>query len=756
MAEQKIVETIRKILVTEKGYPDPANCDNYDENNLLMYAQDEYKKNIILFSNGKNSDGLLNHSSKCAEKSIQSKIWTDEVNEGRPEFIILNKNTNLAIVIECKPSAKTNNHISPYLRDEGLLVGRGDIISKYAVDGALHYAKFLSKKYNVLAIGVSGVVNSSDLQISTFLWEKDKELFFVEKKINKKRKNTETNGQEVVEELLNCCYGPFTNLNLGYLQSYPFYQDFLNKDAQLIIKKFNEEKAIQSAIELNVMLDGAGVNPTNRALLVSGLLLALRDRTFSKTYEDKEISSDDLQMNLHNAIDRIIDGEDIDDEFKKKVLKGKFNDSFNQQDLIENNAEKLRLVLEKLHKTVYPCMNGDFSVDVIGKFYHEFLSYAPNGQNNGIKLTPSQVTSLFCDLADMKVTDTILDPCLGTGGFLIASMNKLYTLAENLDESGINAFFDEKLRNGDITQKQINRLKSVNKGLFGQNALTNKNVKEFIRRNQLVGCEADNIMYTLGCSNMILRGDGKSNILLGDCFKRESEIKAFDATIGMINPPYSGSTYTVMEFVEFLCRNIKKGQRVIAIVPTSGAHASEFLDIRNRILKENTLLATMSMSLELFKGIADTITCIMIFKVGIAHDFNKNVYFGNWKEDGYYWHSTKGMIPDDENKKFPKTPSEYKQAWLKSFNNDDHTDDSFGCWRKLSCNTTGICEDEWLWEYFAETDYSELTLDDFEKVVKEYVISNLNQVGVGNRAIVQGESEVAAGEESALNEINNS
>lgn len=726
MSEQKVVECVRKILVNEKGYPDPANSDIYDENNLIMYAQDDYKRNNVLFNNI--GTGLLNHSSKCAEKNIQNKIWTDDVTEGKPEFIILNRKTNLAIVIECKKASKSNNHISPYLRDDGLLVGHGKIIGKYAVDGALHYAKFLSTKFDVLAIGISGIFNSSDLQITTYYWEKDKELFYTKKELKRQQTNPKTKVKETILEESNCCYGPFVNINLGNLQSYMFYQDFLNVDAKRIIKEFNEQKAIQSATELNIMLDGAGVNPTNRALLVSGLLLALKDRTFAKTYEDKDILSEDLQINLHTAIERIIDNEDISDDFKKKVLKDKFNDSFNQQDLIDNNAEKLRLVLEKLHKTVYPCMNGEFSVDVIGKFYHEFLSYAPNGQNNGIKLTPSQITDLFCELADLKVTDTVLDPCLGTGGFLISSMNKLFQLADNLDETDINDFFDKKLSTGDITQKQINRIKSVNKGLLGSEILTKNDVKHFIRKNQLVGCEADNIMYTLGCSNMILRGDGKSNILLGDCFKRKNEIMNFDASVGMINPPYSGSAYSVMDFLEFLCDCVRKEGKVVAIVPTSGAHSDDFLDIRNRLLQKNTLLGTMSMSLDLFKGIADTITCIMVFKAGIPHDFNKNVYFGNWKEDGYYWHSTRGMIPDNDKKKHAKTPEEFKTAWLKSFYNDDHTDDEYGCWKKLTLNKNGICEDEWLWEYFVETDYSTLTYADFEKVIKDYVLFNLKQL----------------------------
>lgn len=484
---------------------------------------------------------------------------------------------------------------------------------------------------------------------------------------------------------------------------------------------FNEEKAALSATDLNVMLDGAGVGVTVRALLVSGLLLALRDVTFKKTYEDKNVKSEDLQQNLNQAIDRVIDNEDIEGEFKKKVLKDKFKDAFNQQDLLEDNAKKLRMILTQLHKTVYPCMTGEYSVDIIGKFYHEFLSYAPNSQNNGIKLTPTQVTELFCKLVDLKITDTILDPCLGTGGFLIAAMNTLYQMIDQMNEKEIEKYFQFKQEEGKITQEKIVAIKRKNEINGKGYRLTKNDVKQMIRKTQLVGCEADNIMYTLGCSNMILRGDGKANIILGDCFKNEAEIKAFGATVGFMNPPYSGSAYAVMEFVEFLLRNLKEGSEAVVIVPTSAAHSDDYIDIKNRILQNNTLLASMSMSLDLFKGIADTITCVLIFKAGKPHDYSKNVYFGNWKEDGYYWHKVLGMIPDREKQYYNMTPDEYVAEWIKSYKNDDKTDDKYGCWKKLKKDSDGVCRDEWLWEYFVDTDYSKLKEEDFEKTIRDFV-----------------------------------
>lgn len=729
MAEQNIVERTRQLLVS-KGYPDPANCSKPDSNNTVVYAQDDYKLNSELKE-------LLAHASKSNGKNKDILLWTEQADVGRPEFVIINHNENLAIVIECKAAAKQHNLISSSLKNDNRLVQKASIISKYAVDGALHYAKFLSKKYNVIAIGISGIEHSDSLQVSTYYWEKDKELFYdVEQKsdVDSTTPNNET----------RYCFGPFISLKLDSLQSFDFYKHFIANDVKNIIKEFNEEKAMLSATELNVMLDGAGVNPTMRALLISGLLLALRDKTFQKTYEDREITSTDLQKNLQFAIERVIDSENIEDDFKKKVLKGKFNDAFNQQDLLDDNASKLRCVLEKLHTSVFPYMTGDYSVDVIGKFYHEFLSYAKNGHNSGIKLTPPQTTELFCDLAELKVTDIVLDPCLGTGGFLIAAMNRLYKLADSMDETAIDNYFKDKLSDNEISDKEVSKLKASNKNLYGYSNLTISDVKAQIRKNQLVGCENDNIMYTLGCSNMILRGDGKSNIQLGDAFKREEELISFKANVGFVNPPYSESEYSTMEFAEFLCRVLKKGSKAVVIVPTSAVHSDDYLVTRNKILKHNKLLGVMSMSPDLFKGIADTITCILVLETGTPHNYDDSVYFGNWKEDGYYWHKILGMIPDHNMTRFSKTPEMYKDGWLKSFRNKN-IDDEYGVWKKLNktVNKDGSieCRDEWLWEYFVETDYSVLTKDVFESEIKSFMMYQLKQLNISELAELEQDTQ---------------
>ena len=662
----------------------------------------------------------MNHSSKNSEN-----IWTEKANDGKPEFLIISKSHNLAIVIECKETKKYL--LSEYLEKENLLVKTNGIISTYAADGALHYAKFLSKKYDVIAIGVC--LSKGEVICSTYFWPRGQKALEGSRDFVKKKKG---NADETIN--IEYAYGPFFNLNINTIESYFFYIDYIENRLQSVRRTISEENAKKTANDLNVLLDGEGVNANDRAILISGLLLALRNATFRNTYLDKSINADELIQNLKNAVKRVIDSEEVGGndggKLKKEILKDKFYDRFNQQSLLKDNAKQLRLVIEKLQSTIYPVMNGNFSLDIIGNFYHEFLRYAPGSQNNGIKLTPSYVTELFCKLVDVSINDVFIDPCLGTGGFMISAMNTLFKLAEDLTETECVEFFSELVKRGKIKESEVKKIEDVNTK-NGKPLITVNDVKNQIKKNNLIGCESDPVMYTLGCSNMILRGDGKSNIYHDDCFAVKKELKGEEANIGFMNPPYSASKYSIHQFIDLLCSVVRKHGYAVVIVPTGVAHQKEYIADRTKLLKNNKLLGVMSMPLLLFKGIANTITCIMVFKVGEAHDYSENVYFGNWKEDGYYWHKTKKWLPDNERKRFKYTPDEYMQKWINSFKNKN-VDDEFGIWRKLKKDQEGNCCDEWLWEYFYEIDYNTIVQSDFESAIKDFMLHEIREMELSN------------------------
>lgn len=649
--EQAIVDKVREILYFQCGYPLPST--KADKNNIIVYEQDSYKTNVEL-------SNLLAHSSKCSSKT-KDKLWSQEAEFGKPEFVIINTKENLAIVIECKVGI-SKCHISKKLREENILEFKQSTISKNAVEGALHYAKFLSKNYNVIAVGITGDVlpdeSVSELFISTYIWEKG---------------GIWKDGES----------GPFLNLNINSLLS---YNEYLKQYSKLDIVKKNmlEVNSLTVAKNLNETLHTASVPPIERSLLVSGLLLVLRNPIFVNSYNDKTVTSEALLNLLGSSIDSVLQTLGVADEFKKEMLKAKFRDVFNQQGLLKNNARVLREVLSELEKNVLPCMTGDFGLDIIGKFYSEFLRYAKGDKNSGIVLTPSHITELFCDLVDLNIDDVVLDICLGTAGFLISAMNRLYSLADSQPNS--------------------------------------EELKDNIKRNQLYGCEDDKLMFSLGCSNMILRGDGKANMYYGSCFDHKEDLQN-KATIGMINPPYSGTDMSCLEFIDYLCSCIKykdekgnyvgknrsKGDNLVcAIIPTSYMNSDTYKDERKKLLENNTLVAVMSMPIDLFRPV-NTITCIVLLKAGVPHDKDIPTYLGNWKDDGYMWKKGIGRIPDGD--KFESI----KERWIKSFRRTIE-DKEIGIWKCLDG------EDECCWERYAEIDTSEINHMSFENQVKQFML----------------------------------
>ena len=367
-----------------------------------------------------------------------SKMGKDRA--GKPEFIITfpTQNMDYVIVIECK--AKVDKHESP----------KRDKPKDYAVDGALHYAKALSTEFNVVAIAVSGETQSN-LQVSNFLHKKE---------------------ESAASELSNH----------SLLSVYDYVKTFSNEQLNYNLEGVN---IVEKAIKLNADFHSCSISESMRNTLVSGILLALQDNVFRASYpvssKSFDLASDQLipairRVLIHEKVkkledmmgvySKILDEPLVKDEYIKKKKR--------QVSTIEFFKETIKYIEQQ----VFPLTKLEESgYDVLGRFYTEFVRYAASKQKQGLVLTPSHITDLFCDLVDIKVTDIVYDPCCGTGGFLIAAMKRMLGLAGS----------DE-----------------------GQ--------KWAIRNTQLFGVEVRPEMFTCACSNMMLRGDGKSNIDRGDCF----------------------------------------------------------------------------------------------------------------------------------------------------------------------------------------------------------------------------------------------
>lgn len=356
------------------------------------------------------------------------------------------------------------------------------------------------------------------------------------------------------------------------------------------------------------------------------------------------------------------------------------------------DAKTLRGILTELEQNVIPLFARQSNYDILGKFYHDFLTYAGiTNVKNGIVLTPKHVCELFVELVDIRDNDVFLDPACGTGSFLIAAMNRLNTL---IRASGTPD-----------TPQRLNRVKE----------------------NQLLGFETNNTMYALSVSNMLFRGDGKSRVYYADFFGPEADeiLAEMQPTIGFVNPPYGGRDtlkYPTKKEVQFLERMLDHCSRYgVIIAPWSTFIGDE--QIRNRILRKHNLIYSINMPVNLFQPNASACTTICVFRTHVAHQSGQETVLLDLADDGFVL-TKKGRI-DLFNRWSCGVLPGVRDA-LKTGSGS-----SVG-----SCVQTHVSMDEeWLVQAHAPADRDLLTTTAFVNTLKEYAVFlarlNADKLGTG-------------------------
>lgn len=567
---------------------------------------------------------------------------------GAPEFIVSALSSpDFLLAVECKAEVKdhTSGQVVRLLGGEAIEeddVAKAKRVQRFAVDGALHYAKSLSREFNVIAVAVSGETKKSAL-ISTYLWPKGAN----------KPKELRAKGGAAVD---------------GFI---PWADYIENATFDPTVQKLRFDELMSFAADLHeFMRDHAKLTESEKPLLVSGTLIALRNKAFAASF------------GLHTPVQlqkewmRV-----IQDEIQlAKIPQAKKDNMTQPYSSIAVHPElgkatkaypkgPLHELIDRLNSKVWPFISVYHDFDVVGQFYGEFLKYTGGDKKAlGIVLTPRHVTELFARLANVTKDSQVLDICGGTGGFLISAMHQMFKSA--------------------VTDADRDR----------------------IRKHGLVGVEQQPSMFALAASNMILRGDGKANLYQGSCFDAAitKEIKSHCCDVGMVNPPYSQSDSDLHElkFVKHMLDCLKPGGTGIAIVPMGCALSASSL--RAEILKDHTIEAVMSMPDQLFYPVG-TVTCIMVFKAHRPHATeNRKTWFGYWKNDGFVKTKHKGRIDLNE------SWSSIRDRWVEAFRNREvHPGESV--LQKVSA------VDEWCAEAYMETDYSAIDQQAFDGAVRTYV-----------------------------------
>jgi len=607
------------------------------------------KSNIKHHPNGSNI--------KEVEDALKTASKRGTGNTGFPEFTA--KVKDFLLVIEDKAETKMNEL---YLDESSTTLDMStDAIVKYAVNGALFYSKIINEKTNfkkIFAFGCSGDEKKHKIQ-PIFL------------------KNHEE--YEILPEVEN-----FENFSEENIEKY--YRERILKETPDEILEINELK--KKSEELHEYLRNYGqLRETENPIVVSAILLALDEKLNLDDLNGERLLNKKDGVKIYELVKSKLYRLDVPEDKRDKIL--------NEFSIIKN-SEKLNTFDEYLDGTpikyftgyikkhIYPTLLHSTSEDILGHFYGEFVRYSGgDGQNLGVVLTPSHITELFTELLDIKPSDKIIDPCCGTGSFLIAGLHKM--LEETSDR-------DEKLE---------------------------------IKRHRIHGIEIRPDMFTIATTNMILRGDGKSNLKNTDFLKQDpKELQKEKYTVGMMNPPYgqrknSETAYlSEIHFVKHLLDSLDdtEGSRCAVIIPISAVTGKnpEDKEIKKEILKKHTLEGVITLNTNTFGSAASTNPCIAIFTPHKPHDSNKYCKFINFEDDGFEFIKQSGLVETERAK-------EKKQHLLDCWLNDAPSESKFMVKSQIEHS------DEWIHSFYYFNDDIPSN-EDFEETINNYMTFEFEQI----------------------------
>ncbi len=465
------------------------------------------------------------------------------------------------------------------------------------------------------------------------------------------------------------------DLKIKKIYEFEDYFDILKKDVGKEKADFKQLMVYSKTLNQKLR-DDFEFEETYRPLIISGILLALEDESFRLAYLKKEKPLEIANL-IINTIKERLEHDNITGIKKNTMIQTYSFMVTNTKIINEKNKDgtpntHLKDLIKEIDDNIKPFSQDYRFHDILGLFYNEFLRYANGDGGLGIVLTPKHIRELFVELAEVNKDSVVVDNCCGTAGFLISAMKKMEDEAK-----------------GDKTK-----------------------IKH-IHTKQLFGIENNPKMFCLACSNMMLRGDGKSNIHQQDCFQvNEEKIKTFKPTIGFLNPPYSkGNGHKELVFIENCLSFLEPHGTCIAIIPQSCAMNTKKgnLAVKKRLLQHHTLKAVMSMPNTLFEDSnKNAVTCILVFEAWKPHTKDTKTWFGYWKNDGFIKVRPYGRIDY-----YGVFNSKIKKLWLNSYFAKKEIA-GFSVLKHIEF------ENEWLVEPYIKTKFENLKDRDFENTLKEY------------------------------------
>ncbi len=340
--------------------------------------------------------------------------------------------------------------------------------------------------------------------------------------------------------------------------------------AKLDEYEIDDKLFVDKITKINKVMHEGAIDQKGRAEVLACLLLALaNDQSMALSFDPLRLIKD---INTRAEIE--LKKHDKDSFFSQIQL----NLPSSQDNHVKNKNALIQSI--GILRDLNIASAIDSGRDVLGECYERFLKYANDAKEIGIVLTPRHITNFAAEVLDVKKNDIVFDPTCGTGGFLVAALDKVRR--------------DNK---GDIDN---------------------------FKKGNLYGIEQDARIVTLAIVNMIFRGDGSSNIIEGDCLQKKITSKP---RLVLMNPPFALQE-AEWKFVDHALDSMESNGLLFAVLPTTTMNATNDdrgeITWRKQMLNRHTLISVIKLAEDLFYPVVSKGTYGVIIKAHKPHNIKED------------------------------------------------------------------------------------------------------------------------------------
>lgn len=477
---------------------------------------------------------------------------------------------------------------------------------------------------------------------------------------------------------------------------------------EICFGKVNDKiKVIDSIKTLNEKLHSDGVNEKLRSQFVGTCLLALKNglvyENIKETINPKTGKPLKPESVVINNIKDILEGlltksGSINKASKLAILNNKVLDD---QDVQSLTYKEISDILKFIDVNIIPFINDKNTAgqDLLNLFFTTFNKYVGKSDKNQA-FTPDHICSFMSKVVGVNKNSRVLDPCCGSGAFLVRAMTDAMDDCETEEE------------------------------------------REKVKQEQIFGIEYEAGAFGLASTNMLIHGDGNSNVVQDSLFNKGKWIEENNINVVLMNPPYNATKkfcnphYTEnwdskkkedpskgFHFVEWVARQVSSHCKMAVLLPmqTAIGSSNDVKEIKKKMLDNYTLDAVFSLPVEIFYPGAAAVAVCMVFDLSQKHEkANKETFFGYFRDDKFTKRKGLGRVEvtdDNGNSLWAKT----EELWLDLYKNKKIV-------AGLSVMKKVSWEDEWLAEAYMETDYTQINSHSFQKVINDY-LSYLVKIG---------------------------